>query len=165
MGRTHRPTLGRITPSGHPCCYMKYAAPSIPPQTDCPSVHPATFSDSPDSISSCVLHCTALLCAALQQHPPARHRSGSTATLAPGLGHDRLCLSPRPDSVASQAWNLHSSFEVTVTGRWQKEKKTHRCSRECLAGPRNIGRQHGRSEICHPPPSRYCGTVAHAEAQ
>lgn len=115
-GRTHRSTLGRITPSGHPCCYLKHMLPSIPPLTDLPSVHPATFSDSPDSISSCVLHCTAPHCT----HLPVIDRARQTATLAPGLGHDRLWLSPGPDPVASQAWNLHSSFEVTVTGRWQK---------------------------------------------
>lgn len=104
--------------------------PSIPPLTDLPSVHPATFPDSPDSISCCVLHCTgtalALHWTALDRtaphrtHLPVIDRARQTATLAPGLGHDRLWLSPGPDPVASQAWNLHSSFEVTVTGRWQK---------------------------------------------
>lgn len=90
--------------------------PSIPPLTDCRP--PCHHSRQPRLLSLCLhvcpaLHCPALHCPALGTvlHSPARHRSGSTAARALGLGHDRLCLQPR---------NLHSGFEVTVTGRWQK---------------------------------------------
>lgn len=92
--------------------------PAIPPLTDCRP--PCHLPRQPRLrlFLRPALHCAALQCTALGS--PARHRSDFTATLAPSLGHDRLCLRPGPAPVASQAWNLHSSFEVTVTGRWQK---------------------------------------------
>lgn len=118
VGRTHRPRLGRLTPSGHPCCHLP-STQATPPLTDCrPPCHHSRQPRLHLFLSSCTARGTAphLRSRARQSiglNSNARPRPWAMIGCAPA--QNRSCGLP-----TSQPRNLHGSFEVTVTGRWQK---------------------------------------------
>lgn len=125
-GRTHRPRLGRITLSGHPCCcYAAAMLPSIPPPTDCrPPCHHSRQPRLLHLFLCPALHCPACTGTALHSHlsviDRARQQRSHPVWVMIGCASARDHRLWAANLPTFQPRNLHSGFEVTVTGRWQK---------------------------------------------